>query len=179
MSAPASNRLRLDHLARRARGFEIVPDDAARASLAERLGLIALKKVRFAGVLAPDGSEDWRLDADLGATVVQPCGLTLAPVTSRIDEPVARVYRAALSERADLPAEAEMPDDVEEEPLPGVVDLDLVLEEALSLALPAFPRADGAEMGTVEARPAGAAPFDPDEGRPFAGLGAALKGHSD
>jgi hypothetical protein len=44
-----------------------------------------VRKLRFIGTLEPEGAQDWRLTADLGATVVQPCVVTLAPVTTRLE----------------------------------------------------------------------------------------------
>jgi uncharacterized metal-binding protein YceD (DUF177 family) len=69
-------------------------------------------------------------------------------------------------------AEAEMPEDDAVEPLPQTLDLGTVMVEALSLALPPFPRADGAELGQVLAAAAGVTPMTDDDAKPFAGLGA-------
>ncbi len=154
--APPSSRFRLTGPRdRTVREFEIVPDADARVGLATEVGVSALKKLRFAGALRPMGARDWELDAMLGATVVQPCGITLEPVTTRIDEPVRRHYLAALDTEEAPAVEQEMPQETEEEPLPAVLDLDAVMAEVLSLAVPAFPRAPGAEAGAVhEAGPA-------------------------
>jgi uncharacterized metal-binding protein YceD (DUF177 family) len=177
-AAPAPKRaakLRLSALSPKTpTAFDIVPDAEALADLRDRLDLSALRKVRLAGEIAPEGRHDWRLAAHLGATVVQPCAVTLEPVTTRIEEEVARRYLAEWHEAQE--AEAEMPEDDTAEPLPEVVDLMAVLEEALSLALPAFPRAPGAELEQTRAAPPGAAPLDDAQERenPFAAL-AALK----
>jgi uncharacterized metal-binding protein YceD (DUF177 family) len=154
--------------------FELVPDAERLGALRDRLGLSALRKVRLAGEIAPEGRQDWRLTARLGATVVQPCAVTLEPVTTRIEEEVTRRYLATWREVTET--ETEMPEDDTAEPLPEVVDLMAVLEEALSLALPAFPRAPGAELEQTRAAPPGAAPLDAPEERqsPFEAL-AALK----
>ncbi|MBK1635947.1 hypothetical protein CKO19_09390 [Rhodovulum adriaticum] len=149
------------------------PDAEARAAMADRLGLIGLRKLRFEGRLVPEDRRDWRLEARLGATVVQPCVVTLAPVTTRIDTDVIRHYRA---EMPPLPEseEIEMPEDDTQEPLPETLNLTRVLEEALALALPLYPRAEGAELGETVVAPPGAAPLTEEATRPFAGL-AALK----
>jgi uncharacterized metal-binding protein YceD (DUF177 family) len=49
-----------------------------------------------------------------------------------------------------------------------------VLTEALSLALPDFPRADGAELGSQVYAADGVAPMTDEDAKPFAGL-ASLK----
>lgn len=144
------------------------PDGALLAQLKADLGLGALRKVRLRGRLAPVGRRDWHLTATLGATVVQPCSITLEPVTTRIDEAIERSYLAAWTPPAET--EAEMPEDDTTEPLPETLDLREVLSEALALALPAFPRAQGAELGDLAAAPPGAAPLDSPEAGPFAGL---------
>ena len=107
-----------------------------------------------------------------GATVVQDCVVTLAPVTTRIDERVQRRYMTDPPEPDT--GEAEMPeDDVEE--LPQALDLGEVMLEALALALPAYPRAAGVELGeTVVTRP-GAEALTEERAKPFAGLRDVLK----
>ncbi|SIO14534.1 Uncharacterized metal-binding protein YceD, DUF177 family [Rhodovulum sp. ES.010] len=154
--------------------FRLVPDAEARAAIAGRLGLMDLKKLRFEGEIAPAGGADWRLAARLGTTVVQPCVVTLAPVTTRIDTEVARSYRA------DMPLvpegdEVEMPADETAEPLPETLDLAVVMEEALALALPLYPRADGVAHGEAVYGPPGVDPLRDEDTKPFAAL-AKLKG---
>lgn len=150
--------------------FDLAPDAAARAALAAELGIPEIRKLRFAGTVRPQGGRDWRLEATLGATVVQPCVVTLAPVTTRIDEDVARTYIAGF----DMPdgGEAEMPEDDSLEPLPAVLDLSAVLAEALALALPAFPRAEGAALGEAVYAADGVDPMTDDDAKPLAGLKA-------
>ena len=124
--------------------FDLSPAPDARAALAAELGLLKLPKLRFAGRLSPAGAANWRLEARLGASVVQPCVVSLAPVKTRIDESVTRRF---LAEPPAAPAgESRMPDDDDSEPLPAAgLDLGAVMAEALALALPDYPRAPGAE----------------------------------
>ena len=150
--------------------FDLRPDEARRDALAAELGLLGLKKLRLAGEIRPEGRDAWRLVATIGATVTQPCVVTLAPVTTRIDEPVSRLWRPD-EEFAAIPegAEVEMTDD-ETDPLPDVIDLGAVMAEALSLALPLYPHAEGAEAA-AEALEEQAAPGPEDERpNPFAAL---------
>ena len=49
-----------------------------------------------------------------------------------------------------------MDEDVSSEPLEAEIDVHEAVMEALSLAIPAFPRAEGAEIGAVVAAPPGA-----------------------
>jgi uncharacterized metal-binding protein YceD (DUF177 family) len=152
----------------------IAPDQAELDALAAALGVSALRKVRLEGELVPRGRRDWDLAAHLGATVVQPCVVTLAPVTTRIEEQVERRFRADLPEPPPG-AEIEMPEDDALEPLPETLDLARVLAEALALAIPEYPRADGAELGEAVFTAPGERPMTDAEAKPFAPL-AALKG---
>jgi uncharacterized metal-binding protein YceD (DUF177 family) len=161
--------LRLADLSGRAtRDFLLEPDANARAAIAAELGIIGIRKLRFAGTISPDGKRDWHLAGDLGASVVQECVITLDPVTTRIDEKVIRRYLADLEEVT--AAEVEMPEDDTAEPLPDVIDLYAIAVEALSLALPPFPRADGAELGQIVHAGKGVTPLTDEAARPFAGL---------
>lgn len=148
------------------------PDAGGRAAVAAELGIPGIRKLRLEGRLVPEGRQDWRLDAHLGATVVQDCVVTLAPVVTRIEEDVERRYVAGLPELEG--GEHEMgPDEVE--PLPSALDVGAVMLEALALALPPFPRAEGVELGEVVVTAPGAQPLTEERARPFAGLGDALK----
>lgn len=155
--------------------FDLSPDAAEAAALARLMGAQALRKLRFAGRLtaAPDGA--WRLEAELGATVVQTCVITLEPVTTRIDVPVARLFvPGAPSDGAEIVIVGDEEDEGDEiEPLGAAIDLGLVATEALALALPAYPRRADARLEDALGAPvAGAAQSDEPEIKPFAGLAA-------
>lgn len=153
--------------------FDLVPDAGTLTQLAADLDLLGLRKLRFHGSLSAQGPQDWLLQADLGASVVQPCGITLAPVTTRIEERITRrfVPRADASETSPG-TEIEIPEDDSLEPLGAEIDLRRVMIEALMLALPAYPRAEGAELGQLTATEAGVDPLDDAASRPFAKLAA-------
>ncbi len=151
--------------------FRLEPDATALEALREDLGLIGLRKLRFEGRIVPDNSRDWRLEAHLGATVVQPCTVTLEPVTTRIEEDTARRY-LAVWEDPDDSSEAEMPEDDSAEPLPRVLELAEVMHEALALALPLYPRATDAGIGDTAVTEPGKAPMTDEDAKPFAGLAA-------
>lgn len=148
--------------------FALEPDAEARASLAAEIGADALRKLRFSGRIEAEGRRDWRLTGRLGATVVQPCVVTLEPVTTRIDTDVRRLYLADYAEPDE--SEAEMPEDETIEALPAEIDLDAVMAEALVLALPLYPRAPGAATGEAVFTEPGKQPMRDEDTRPFAGL---------
>ncbi len=150
--------------------FSLEPDADARADLAQTLGIRALRKLKLEGHLSPDGLQDLKLDARLGATVQQDCVATGSLVTTRIDEQVTRLYVP------DLPVpegdEVEMPADENADPLPTTLDLEEVLAEALALALPPWPRVRDADPVSVSISAPGSSPMRDEEARPFAALKA-------
>lgn len=148
--------------------FDLRPEPEQNQVIAQELGLSGLRKLWFRGTLNPEGKRDWRLDGLLGATVTQPCVATLAPVITRIDEPVTRQYLAQAPQVSD-DEEVEMPDDSVEE-LPAVIDLEQVMIEALALALPLYPRADDAAIAKISVTEPGKAPMTDQDTKPFAGL---------
>ncbi|RUS63688.1 DUF177 domain-containing protein [Pseudorhodobacter sp. E13] len=152
--------------------FDLKPDAETRAAIAAFLDITAIKTLRFSGMISPKGRHDFVLEAALEAEVEQPCCVSLAPVRSHLREDVLRVFLADY----DLPeaAEMEMPEDDTSEPLGEVIDAGHVLLEALALALPPFPKAEGATLENAQFTAPGAAPLRDDDLRPFAGL-AALK----
>lgn len=152
--------------------FALRPEAAHMQAMAEELGLLGLRKLSFTGELSPMGKRDWQLKARLGATVVQPCVTTLEPVTTRIDEDVSRVFLANYDKLQPEGEEAEMPDLDEADPLGEEIALDRVMIEALSLALPLYPRAEGAEKVDLSVTEPGKAPLSDEDVKPFAGLAA-------
>jgi uncharacterized metal-binding protein YceD (DUF177 family) len=156
--------------------FELRPDVATRQAIASDLGLLALPMLHFKGEIRPAGSRDFILEADLHAIVDQPCAITLVPVRSDIRETVVRRYLSDWTEPSG--DEVEMPADDTTEGIPEVIDAGAVALEALTLALPLFPRAPGAELGEVAATPPGAEPLKDTDLKPFASL-AALKGRME
>ena len=156
-------RLRVAHLNARAETpFDLAPGDEARAALAAALGIEAVPALRFSGAVRPERGDAWALSGQLQARVVQPCVVTLEPVETAIDEPVERLFSPHL--RAPEGEEVEMPDETVE-PLGQWIDLGAILEEALALALPLYPRAAGvAPLEETEPE------TEDDRQRPFAGL---------
>ncbi|MDT8855825.1 YceD family protein [Paracoccaceae bacterium Fryx2] len=153
--------------------FDLAPDAATRAAVALALGITAVPALRFKGEIRPCGRHDYELEAQLTATVEQPCSVTLVPVVSKLTETVRRRYLADLA----LPEgdEVEMPEDDSADPLPEVIDAGAVALEALVLALPLYPRSPGAALEEAVFAPPGTAPLRDKDLRPFAGL-AGLRG---
>lgn len=147
----------------------LTPDTATRQALAESLDLLDLRKLRLEGVLKPLGKKDWRFTGKLGATVVQPCVVTLEPVTTRLDVVVERNFIAGY-EHPDPGSETEMDQDDTSEPLREVIDPGQIMAESLALALPDYPRAEDAEAADLVFTEPGETPMTDQEARPFAQL---------
>jgi uncharacterized metal-binding protein YceD (DUF177 family) len=147
--------------------FNFRPDAGQRAQIAQALGLIELPEFSFKGELAPMGRSDVVLRADLAALVVQPCCVTLAPVHTRLAEQselrFVHDYVEPAADDLEIPAEDTVA-------MPEVIDVAALAIEALTLALPLYPRAKGAEFGEATFAAPGTAPLTTESLRPFAGL---------
>ncbi|SEO43898.1 Uncharacterized ACR, COG1399 [Salinihabitans flavidus] len=152
-----------------ATAFALRPGAEAMKALAEELGLLSLRKLSFQGEISALGDRDWQLLGKLGATVVQPCVVTLDPVTTRIDVDVERRFVADM-ELPDTEEEVEMPEDENAEPLRATIDVAAVMAEALALNLPLYPRAGEAELGEAVFTRPGKSPMRDEDVRPFSGL---------
>ncbi len=148
--------------------FDLTAKPAEKLVIAADLGITAVHWFSFKGAFHPVGRRDVRLEAVLEAEVEQPCGITLAPVRTKITERVTRLYLADW--QAPTGSEVEIAADDEAEALPDMIDAGIVGVEALSLALPPYPRAPGAELGHIVHAEPGTAPLTDDAVKPFAGL---------
>lgn len=147
------------------------------SDIATSLNLTAVRKVSLVGELSARGRRDWVLTAKLGTTVVQPCVITLEPVTTRIETTVQRVFLASLPEPDQ--GEVEMHEDENIELLGAKIDLLVVLTETLALLVPQYPRTKGANLSESNFTEPGQIPMSDEDARPFAGLAdlsKALKG---
>ena len=171
--APHSAILRVDDLPGDAPvRFCVAPPPERLEAIRADLGLLGLRKLRLEGDLRAAGDGDWRLGARLGATVTQTCVVTLAPETTRIEEAVTRRFLRGWSAAADPEAQDETALDDTTDPLGEEIDLEEVARESLALALPDYPRAEGAALDEVWT--SADAQGDGETARPFAAL-AGLK----
>ncbi len=176
-------RLSLRDLARApVHAIDIRPAADEIEALRRALDLVALRKLSFRGELRALDDGDWALRAHLGATVVQPCVVTLEPVTTRLEEDVVRRFTATAEVHREGEA-IEMPEDDTREALGTGIDPDAVMAEALALALPQYPRLPGASLassgagtgsgaGAGTGAASGTAPGADENDRPFSALAA-------
>lgn len=151
--------------------FDEAPNEGEAKALEGLLEVLAVRKMRFQGRLLPLDKVGWELVATLGVTVTQNCVVTLETVRTRIDIDVRRQF---LPLEVGDEEEMEIPDNDEVENLEAIIDLGAVATEALILALPEYPKAEGAELESTNFTAPNVAPISDEDIKPFAGL-AALK----
>ncbi|QBY00752.1 DUF177 domain-containing protein [Rhodophyticola sp. CCM32] len=156
----------------KAREFLLIPTAPEMAAMADALKIDGLRKLRFAGTLDMVAEGELHLTGHLGATVIQPCVVTLAPVTTRVEADVIRRFLADMPQPDPAEEEVEMPEDETIDPLQPVIDLAEVMIEALALHLPLYPRAKDADLEEAVFSGPGILPMRDEDARPFAGLAA-------
>ena len=150
--------------------FSLRPERRAMEAIASQLSLSGLRKMSFTGELRPDRGRDWRLEGTLGATVTQPCVVSLEPVTTRLDVQVTRRFLDEMPHETASTDDIEMEEDETIDPLGNRIDLESIMIEALALALPDYPRKEDHAPVEAEFTPPGARPIEDDHQKPFAGL---------
>jgi len=169
-NAPFERPIDVDRLrANAAFVFDESPTEAEAEAVRAALGLRGLRKMRFQGEITPLGKRAWLVSGTLGASITQSCVVSLEPVKTRLDVPVSIRFLPESDIAYDTPEDV-LEDDVE--PLGAVLDLGHVATEALSLAMPDYPRSDTAALAQTTAEPAGAAPVLDEDVKPFADLKA-------
>jgi len=165
MTPEFSRPLRLDAIGEGEKRVEVEADEAERAALARRFGLIAIDSLK--------ADFDVRRDAagvvargSLTGAVVQPCSVTGDPVPARIDEAFNLRF---LPEPGDAADEVELSEDECDTVFytGGAIDLGEAAAETLALALDPFPRSPNAD---AVLREAGVLSEDDNPTGPFAAL---------
>ena len=139
----------LDHLGDGEAARSITANEAERAALASRLGILALDRLEAELRLRRErGSPLIHLSGRLTADVVQACVLTLEPVRQRVEEEFSLLFTLDPQERA---LSQDVFVDVEDETWPEPVgaegiDLGEAVAQQLSLAIDPYPRAEGARL---------------------------------
>lgn len=145
----------------------IEADQAERAALAERMGLIDLEALSAeVAVRRLAGGPLFRVSGRVSADVVQRCVITLTPVPGHVEEDFDELFAA---QGYELPAELEEAE--EPEFFDGrEIDVGELVAQILSLGLDPYPRAPGARLE----QPVGEEVAS-DRRRPFEGLAEMLK----
>jgi uncharacterized metal-binding protein YceD (DUF177 family) len=137
------------------RHYEISADAAARARVAERLGLVGISSLTAAFDLAPRAGGIVQVTGRVQAELTQTCVVTLAPVPAAVSEEVDARFTTftpvkapgKAGEKADKEAEEMIAfgdEEPPEEALDGQIDLGELAVTQLALGLDPYPRAPGA-----------------------------------
>ncbi len=135
------------------------PDERAR--LAKRLGLVSLEQLAAALTLRRNHDTGLiHVEGRLEADIVQTCVVSLTPFPSHVEDS----FEADFSNDP-LPAEGDLPFDMDNDPpepiVDGAIDLGELVAQYLSLALDPYPRAPGAALDptVTDAGPEARSPF--------------------
>lgn len=151
-------------------------DEAVCRKLADRMGIVELRRLTGVANLRPYRKEGLTLDCRFEADLVQSCVVTLEPVDEHIDEEFRQRYLPG--HLLDLPS-AKAPDsqreiavDIEADDAPealvsGGVDIGEAVAERLALALDPYPRKPGVSFDTPPEEAGDASESRPN---PFAAL---------
>ena len=153
--------------------FDDVPTEDETNEMAALFDVVSIRKMRFQGVIAPFEDNGWLLEGKLGVSVSQNCVVTLERVRTRLDLDIRRIFTPmADPDENEITLDASHNDEIE--PLGKEIDLGLVAMEALALAIPEYPRVEGAELPESSFSPPETSDIEEEAPKPFAGL-AALK----
>lgn len=173
---PEFSRLRrLDTLGGKPVAAQIEAEEAERAALADRFGLIAIRSLAADLTLVRDG-DSVTVTGRVTADVDQPCIATGDPVAAQIDEPLLLRFLPEAMIAAPGVDEIELaePDCDVVGYAGGAIDLGEAVAESMALALDPFPRSPDAESALKAA-----GVISEEEAKPlsaFAGLKDKLEG---
>lgn len=153
-----------------ARGLDVtrIATPAERALLAASANILGIDRLEVTYCLSPLVGGRYRLTATFRADVSQACVVTLDPVPAAIVDHLDVEFRPPGELAAEITDEEEQSvlEAEEHEPIEqGRIAVGRIVAETLAAALPAYPRAPGAELEQHEAGPA-----DPGAASPFAAL---------
>ena len=153
--------------------FHLMLSNQKVSELIERLDLLNIKKVSLVGILSPISFNEWRLKAELRATVKQKCVISFKPVQTIVHETINRTFSpSALQNTSEADDDGTSPvifDDTLHE-FNDEIDLADIIFEELTLILPLYPRFEGAELGSYSITQPGAKPLKDEDLKPFAKL---------
>jgi uncharacterized metal-binding protein YceD (DUF177 family) len=164
---------RVDAIGHEERSIAIAADEAERAKLAARFGLIAVDRLEAMFALRRD-SAGIVADGQVRGAVVQACSVTGDPLPATIDEAVTLRFVEPAAAGDEVELEGDAVDTIEIEG--GAIDLGEAAAETLALALDPFPRGPDAaavlkEAGVIGEDEVGGGTFGA-----LAGLKAKLEG---
>ncbi|MFG1432279.1 DUF177 domain-containing protein [Xanthobacter sp. V2C-8] len=136
----------------------IETSEAERASLARRMGVIAVPAFAATLHVAPEGADGLRVTGRLEAAVVQACGVTLEPFEAPVREEIEVHFvpaGTAVPPGAEEDESYDPPDEIEN----GAIDLGALASEFLALGIDPYPRKPGVVFEAPAEDAAAISPF--------------------
>lgn len=133
---------RLDTIGEVERTIEIAADDAERAALARRFGLVAIDRLTATFAISHEEASV-RVTGIVSAAVTQACSVTGDPIHAKVDETVTLRFVESTPGEEEIDLTDDALDTIEI--LGDAIDLGEAAAETMALALDPFPRSPAAE----------------------------------
>ena len=153
--------------------FNLILSNKKIAELVKRLDVLKIKKLSFLGTLSALSLNEWKLKAELRATVKQRCVVSSEPVQTTINEKISRTFSHLASQNTSEPDDDGTSPVIFDDTLYELndeIDLAEIIFEELTLTLPLYPKLEGAELGSYSVTAPGAQPLNEENLKPFAQL---------
>ncbi len=150
--------------------FRIAAEPDELAELARYLDVDRIDRLTLAGFISPAKDDGWRVRGRLVAKLEQSCVVSLAPLRTRHDAEIERLYLPAarfvpVQEVQVAHDEQDVPD-----PFTDSIDPAQFAVESLALMIVPYPRAEGADLERRTFAAPGVVPLSDEPRLPFAGL---------
>ncbi len=138
-----------------------------RAAIASELGISECATLTARYTIAPRGEGCYLLSGKISARVIQPCIVTLDPVTQDFEEQIQIELCPAGEARDEAANEHDVLVETDTEPIENeIIDVGRLVFECLSAGIDPYPRREGAEFQWTDPKAAA----DKAAGGPFAAL---------
>ena len=153
--------------------FNLILSNKKISELVKRLDVLKIKKLSFLGTLSSLSLNEWKLKAELRATVKQRCVVSSEPVQTTINEKISRTFSHLASQNTSEPDDDGTSPVIFDDTLHELndhIDLAEIIFEELTLILPLYPKIEGAKLGSYCVTEPGAKPLTEENIKPFAQL---------
>ena len=173
-----SRPLRVDKVPAGGMQERIIARPAEKKALAVRFDLIDLPKLEAELNVDPTRGKMFAVTGTLKAEIVQLCGVTMEPLTTRIMDTIDVLFAppAILDPKAAPQVDLGCDDEVPEPIVDGHIDLGELVAQHLAIAIPLYPRKEGLPPLALNLGPA---PTKKATHRPFEGLAKMEKKRDD
>ncbi len=150
--------------------FRIAPEPDELAELAHYLDVDRIDRLSLAGFISATENGGWRVRGRLVAKLEQACVVSLAPVRTRRDAEIERLYLPADVIAPEREVQISHDDHDAPDPFTDNIDPAQFAVESLALMIDPYPRTEGAEPDRRIFAAPGITPLSDEARLPFAGL---------